>query len=75
MTLSTILGSIAIGVLCLIIVIYFAIQVEKYARKKWMQASAHQVIMASAMMIAMFSILLLAAIIRIGLLIWSGEIK
>lgn len=75
MALSTILGSIAIGVLCLIIVIYFAIQVEKYARRKWMQASARQIMALSAMMIAMFSILLLAAIIRVGLLIWSGEIK
>lgn len=69
MTLPTILGSIAVGVLCLIIVIYFAIQVEKYARRKWMQASARQIMAASAVMIAMFGMLLLAAIIRVGLLI------
>jgi len=75
MALSTILGSIAVGVISLIMIIYFAIQVEKYARRKWMQASARQIMALSAMMIAMFSILLLAAIIRIGLLIWSGEIK
>ena len=75
MALSTILGSIAVGVISLIMIIYFAIQVEKYARRKWMQAPARQIMALSAMMIAMFSILLLAAIIRVGLLIWSGEIK
>ena len=69
MTLPHILGSIAAGVLSLIIVIYFAIQVEKYARKKWMQASARQVIMASVVMAALFFMLWLAAMIRIGLLI------
>ena len=61
--------SFVIIILCLIIVAYFAIQVEKYARRKWMQASARQIIAASAIMIAMFGTLLLAAIIRIGLII------
>lgn len=67
MTLPQIIISISVGILSLFIVIGFAIQVEKYARRKWMQASASQVIMASLFMIAMFSILLLAAIIRVGL--------
>jgi len=75
MTLSTILGSITAGVLCFITIIYFAIQIEKYAERKWMQSSARQIIAASAIMIFMFGILLLAAIIRIGWLIWIGQIK
>lgn len=69
MTLPQILGSISVGVISLIMVIYFAIQVEKYARRKWMQASAHQIMMVSALMIGLFGILLLAAIIRVGLII------
>lgn len=69
MTLPLILSSITAGVLCLIILIYFAIQIEKYARRKWMQASAKQIIMVSAIMLFLFGILLLAAIIRIGLII------
>lgn len=68
MTLPTILGSIAVGILCLIIVIYFATQVEKYARRKWMQASARQIMAVSVIMIALFGTLLLAAFIRILLL-------
>lgn len=69
MTLIQILGSITAGILCLIIIIYFAIQVEKYARRKWMQASAHKIMLISATLIFLFGILLLAGIIRVGLLI------
>lgn len=69
MTLLTILGSIAAGILCLIIVIYFAIQIEKYAERKWMQASARDIMAVSVIMIALFGILLLAAIVRVGLII------
>jgi len=75
MTLSTILTSILVGVLCFIIIMYFAIQIEKYAEKKWMQASARQIIGFSGIIILMFSILLLASIIRIGWLIWIGQVK
>ena len=75
MVLSTILGSIIAGVLCFIIIMYFAIQIEKYAEKRWMQASARQILAFSAIIIFMFSILLLAAIIRIGWLIWIGQIN
>ena len=69
MTLPTILGSISAGIISLFVVIGFTIQVEKYARRKWMQASARKIIMVSALMIGMFGILFLAAIIRVGLII------
>lgn len=69
MAIPQILSYIIPGVLSLFIVIYFCIQIEKYAERKWMQASAREIMALSVIMIAMFGTLLLAAIIRIGLLI------
>ncbi len=69
MAIPQILSYIIPGVLSLCIVIYLCIQIEKYAERKWMQTSAREIMALSAVMIAMFGTLLLAAIIRIGLLI------
>lgn len=75
MTLSTILGSIVVGVLFLIVIMYSTTWIMKRLEEKWMRSSAKEILIVSGIMIAMFSILLLTAIIRVGLMIWIGEIK
>lgn len=75
MTLLTILGSIVVGVLFLIVIMYSTTWIMKRLEEKWMRSSAKEILIVSGIMIAMFSILLLTAIIRVGLMIWTGEIK
>lgn len=69
MKLLSFLCFFVIGILFFIGVIHFTGWLEKHLEKKWMQKTAENVIFTSGILIGFFSTILIATLIRIGLLI------
>ena len=69
MKLLIFLGFFVIGILFFIGVIHFTTWLERHYEKKWMQKTTENVILTSGILIGFFSAILIATLIRIGLLI------